>query len=84
MTMTKQQLVAIVDLCWSAACEARLHGVPSVLFQNTLTHPDGTTTPNVVVDTLRVSTYFSLLSAMLPKNFSSSVEIQEPKEPWES
>lgn len=75
--MTKQELIKIVEICWQAACEARMAGVKD-MFDEAFTVPHEVCGP-------RYMTYQTLLSALVPKTLmqQSEVTVRETKEPWE-
>lgn len=80
MNVSKEELVKIIDLCWDAASDAKMHGLP--MGMGTVKTPDGRDFH--VFETFRTQTYQTLLNCLLPKApFRSEIETIEAKQPWQ-
>lgn len=88
MTVDKQQLVKLIELCWAAASEAKITGdTPMKMSDGVLirTQQDGTTlvVPDPAWNSVRLTVFYNLLNNLIPKNMQGNMHVEEPKEPWQ-
>ena len=72
MNITKEELIKLIDLCWTASQEAKLSGYTSGLV---------VPVPGQL-DLVRFKTYETLLACLLPRG-PQPVIGERTKEPWE-
>ena len=81
--ITKQELIAVVELCWAAASEARTSGMPMVMakIDDPTYH-----IPAEITNSTRMQTFFCLLNAMAPRpeqSYLARYKVEEPRESWQ-
>lgn len=78
---SKKNLIAIIDNCYAAACEAKLHGCPMIMHKFMQRQPDGADVEVCVMDNIRTTLFLKLLDSELPR--TQEITTRLPPEKWQ-